>query len=121
MNRELVSVIAQMEREKGIKAEKIIAAVELALLSAARKKYSGADNIRVKMDPQTGEIEAVRLKKIVEEVTDPDTELALEEARSMDDSADIGDEIGTLLEMEDFGRISAQTARQIIFQKVREA
>ena len=121
MNKELIAVIAQMEREKGIKAQRIISAVESALLSAARKKYDGADNIRVTLDPITGEIEAVVLKKIVEKVLHPQSEIALEEAKEMDDSAELGDEIGALLEMEDLGRICAQTARQVIFQKVREA
>ena len=121
MNRELIAVIAQMEREKGIKAQKIISAVESALLSAARKKYDGADNIRVTLDPVTGEIEAVVLKKIVEDVKNPQSEITLEDAKKMDDSAELGDEIGALLEMEDLGRIAAQTARQVIFQKVREA
>ncbi|MEK7286506.1 MAG: transcription termination factor NusA [Nitrospirota bacterium] len=121
MNRDLIAVIAQMEREKGIKAERIISAVESALLSAARKKYDGADNIKVTLDPQTGEIEAVLLKKIVEVVTNPGSEMSLSDAKKMDETAEIGDELGALLEMEDLGRISAQTARQVIFQKVREA
>jgi len=121
MGRELIAVITQMEREKGIKAQKIISAVESGLLSAARKKYGGADNIRVQLDPQTGEIEAVRLKKIVEAVSDSESEISLKEAKKLDETAEVGDEIGDLLDMHDFGRIAAQTARQIIFQKVREA
>lgn len=121
MGRELIAVIAQMEREKGIKAQKIISAVESALLSAARKKYGGADNIQVQLDAQTGEIEAVRLKKIVEEVSDAESEISLKEAQALDETAELGDEIGALLDMNDFGRIAAQTARQVIFQKVREA
>jgi N utilization substance protein A len=121
MNLELIAVIAQMEREKGINAQKIISAVESALLSAVRKKYDGTDNIKVTIDPVTGEIEAVVLKKIVEKVENPKLEISLAEAKKMDDSADIGDEVGALLEMEDLGRICAQTARQVIFQKVREA
>jgi N utilization substance protein A len=121
MNRELIAVISQMEREKGIKAQKIISAVEAALLSAARKKFGGADNIQVQLDPKTGEIQVVRLKTIVEAVTNPETEIALSEAQAVDESAELGDEIGTLLEMQDFSRVSAQTARQVIFQKVREA
>jgi N utilization substance protein A len=121
MGRELIAVIAQMEREKGIKAQKIISAVESAILSAARKKYGGADNIQVQLDAQTGEIEAVRLKKIVEEVSDAESEISLKEAQTLDETAELGDEIGALLDMNDFGRIAAQTARQVIFQKVREA
>ncbi|MBI3598917.1 MAG: transcription termination/antitermination protein NusA, partial [Nitrospirae bacterium] len=88
MNQELIAVIAQMEREKGIKAQKIISAVESALLSAARKKYDGADNIQVTLDPVTGEIEAVVLKKIVEDVRNAQSEISLEDAKKMDGSAE---------------------------------
>jgi N utilization substance protein A len=121
MNSELLAVIAQIQREKGIQSEKIIKAVENALLTAAKKRYGSSDNIQVKVDPETGEIEAYYIKKIVEKVTDPKLEISLEEARQMDDNAEIGDEIGTPIEMADFGRIAAQTAKQVIFQRVREA
>ncbi len=121
MNSELLSVIAQIQREKGIQSEKIIKAVENALLTAAKKRFGSSDNIQVKVDPQTGEIEAFYIKKIVDQVTDPKLEISLQEARQMDDNAEIGDEIGTPIEMADFGRIAAQTAKQVIFQRVREA
>jgi len=121
MNGELLAVIAQIQREKGIQGEKIIKAVENALLTAAKKRYGSSDNIQVKVDPETGEIEAFYIKKIVEKITDPKLEITLEEARRMDDNAEIGDEIGTPIEMADFGRIAAQTAKQVIFQRVREA
>jgi N utilization substance protein A len=121
MNGELLSVIAQIQREKGIQSEKIIKAVENALLTAAKKRFGSSDNIQVKVDPQTGEIEAFYIKKIVAQVADPKLEISLQEARQMDDNAEIGDEIGTPIEMADFGRIAAQTAKQVIFQRVREA
>lgn len=121
MNSELLAVIAQIQREKGIKSEKIIKAVESALLTAAKKRYGSSDNIQVKVDPETGEIEAFYIKKIVDQVTDPKLEILLEEAKQMDSDAEIGDEIGSPIEMADFGRIAAQTAKQVIFQKVREA
>ncbi|MFQ5579531.1 MAG: transcription termination factor NusA [Nitrospiria bacterium] len=121
MNRELLSVIDQIGREKRIDTQKIIQAVESAILTAAKKRYGADENIQVQMDNETGEIEIISLKTIVEEVTNPTNEISLEEARTVDDTADIGDEIGALLEMSDFGRIAAQTAKQVIFQKVREA
>jgi N utilization substance protein A len=121
MNRELLSVIGQIEREKGIKGEKILQAVELAVQTAARKRYGAGENIQVRLDPETGEIEVVSLKKIVESVTNPKAEIALEDALGIDPSAELGDEIGDLMPMEDFGRIAAQTAKQVIFQRVREA
>ncbi len=121
MNRELLSVIGQIEREKGIKGEKILQAVELAVQTAARKRYGAGENIQVHLDPETGEIEVVSLKKIVEAVTDPKAEIALGDALAIDPGAELGDEIGDLMPMEDFGRIAAQTAKQVIFQRVREA
>ncbi len=121
MNREILSVIDQIGREKGIEPQRIVKAVESALLSAIRKRYGGDENIHVRLDSETGEIEAIVLKKIVESVANPGTEIALEAARQMDPSAELGDEIGDLLEVKDFGRIAAQTAKQVILQKVREA
>jgi N utilization substance protein A len=121
MNRELLSVIDQIGREKGIASDKIVQAVESALLTAAKKRYGANENIQVRVDSKTGEIEVISLKKIVEIVTNPKGEISLEEAKKTDESAELGDEIGFLLEMEDFGRIAAQTAKQVIFQRVREA
>ena len=121
MNRELLSVIDQIGREKGIESQKIIKAVESALLTAAKKRYGAGENIQVKVDPGTGEIEVISLRKVVELVTNPKAEISLEEAKKVDEAAEIDDEIGTLIEMEDFGRIAAQTAKQVIFQRVREA
>ena len=91
MNRELLTVIGQIEREKGIKGEKIIQAVELAVQTAARKKYGAGDNIQVHMSPETGEIEVVSLKKIVETVTNPQAEIGLEDALQIDPGAELGD------------------------------
>jgi len=121
MSRELLAIIDQIGREKGIETETIITAVESALVSAAKKKYGADHNVQVSLDRHTGELEAITIKTIVEEVENTQTEIALEEAQEYDDSAEVGDEIGALLEMEDFGRIAAQTAKQVIFQRVREA
>lgn len=121
MSRELLALIDQIGREKGIDSETIVAAVESALVSAAKKRYGAGENVEVRLDRDTGEIEAVSLKTIVKEVNNPQTEVSLDEARELDDLAEVGDEIGSLLEMEDLGRIAAQTAKQVIFQRVREA
>jgi N utilization substance protein A len=121
MNRELISVIEQIGREKGINSKIIIGAVESALLTAARKRFGGLENIQVQVDPKTGEIQVMSIKRIVEQVVSPAEELALEEARKLDPEAEIGDEMGALIDVGDFGRIAAQTAKQVIFQKVREA
>ncbi|MEK6693854.1 MAG: transcription termination factor NusA [Nitrospirota bacterium] len=121
MGRELLTVIEQIGREKGIDANRILEAVESALLTAAKKRYGAAENIQVRIDRKSGEIEAISLKKIVNEVTNPQSEVSLAEARKVDSEAELGDEIGAVIEIEEFGRIAAQTAKQVIFQKVREA
>ena len=121
MSRELLTVIEQMGREKGIDTGRILEAVEAALQTAAKKRYGAAENIQIKIDRKSGEIEAISLKKIVNEVTSPKSEVSLEAARKVDSEAELGDEIGSLIEIEEFGRIAAQTAKQVIFQKVREA
>ena len=121
MKRELMTVIDQLGREKGIEKARVIAAIESALLTAAKKRYGHSENIQVEVDPETGEISIVSKKTIADTVTDSKREISLEEARLIDDEAEMGDEIGSLIEMEEFGRIAAQAAKQVICQKVREA
>jgi N utilization substance protein A len=121
MKRELMAVIDQIGREKGIDKTKILAAVESALVTAAKKRYGHGENIQVELDPETGEISIISKKTIAETVTDAKTEISLDEARLIDNEAEMGDEIGSLIEMEEFGRIAAQAAKQVICQKVREA
>ena len=121
MKRELMTVIDQIGREKGIEKGKVLAAVESALLTAAKKRYGNSQNIQVQVDPDTGDISIVSLKTIADPVTDTKSQISLEEARTIDAEAELGDEIGSLIEMEEFGRIAAQAAKQVICQKVREA
>jgi len=121
MNRELISVIDEIGRQKGIEKSKVIGAIEAALQTAAKKRFGQAENIQVEIDPKTGEISVVSKKIIVDAVTNPKAEISLREARVYDSEAEVGDEIGSLIEMDELGRIAAQTAKQVIFQKVREA
>ncbi len=121
MKHEIMAVIEQVGREKVIDKDRVLAAVESALLTAAKKRYGNNENIQVQIDSDTGEISIVSLKTISETVTDAKTQISLEEAREIDAEAESGDEIGSLLEMEEFGRIAAQAAKQVICQKVREA
>ncbi|HZS12924.1 MAG TPA: transcription termination factor NusA [Nitrospirales bacterium] len=121
MNRELIAVIDQIGREKGIEKTKVISALEAALQSAAKKRFGQGENIQVQIDPKSGEISVVSLKTIVDTVANPKAEISLSEARKVDSEAEVGDEIGNLIEMEELGRIAAQTAKQVIVQKVREA
>ncbi len=121
MNRDLIAVIDQIGREKGIDKTRVISAVESALQTAAKKRFGQGENIQVEIDPKTGEISVVSKRTIVESVTNPKAEISLTEAREYDAEAEVGDEIGSMIEMEELGRIAAQTAKQVIFQKVREA
>lgn len=121
MNRELISVIDELGRQKGIDKSRVIGAIEAALQMAAKKRFGQTENIQVEIDSKTGEISVVSKKTIVEAVANPKTEVSLQEARQFDDEAEVGDEIGSVIEMSDLGRIAAQTAKQVIFQKVREA
>jgi N utilization substance protein A len=121
MNRELINVIDEIGRQKGIDKTRVIGAIESALQTAAKKRFGQAENIQVEIDPKTGEISVVSKKIIVDQVSNPKAEISLQEARQYDSEAEIGDEIGSLIEMNELGRIAAQTAKQVIFQKVREA
>ena len=121
MNRELITVIDEIGRQKGIDKARVIGAIESALQTAAKKRFGQAENIQVEIDPKTGEISVVSKKTIVEQVSNPKAEISLTEAREYDSEAEVGDEIGSLIEMNELGRIAAQTAKQVIFQKVREA
>ena len=121
MKRELMAVIEQVGREKGIDKHRVLAAVESALLTAAKKRYGNNENIQVQIDPETGEISIVSLKTIADQITDANAQISLAEARAIDGEAELGDEIGSLIDVEEFGRIAAQAAKQVICQKVREA
>ncbi len=121
MKSELMLVIDQIGREKGIDKAKVILALESALLTAAKKRFGHGENIQVDIDTETGEISIVKKKTIAENVLDSKTEISLEDARKIDDEAEMGDEIGSLIDLEEFGRIAAQAAKQVICQKVREA
>jgi N utilization substance protein A len=121
MKSELMLVIDQIGREKGIEKAKVIAALESALLTAAKKRFGHGENIQVDIDTDTGEISIVKKKTISENVLDAKTEISLEDARRIDGEAEMGDEIGSLIELQEFGRIAAQAAKQVICQKVREA
>jgi transcription termination/antitermination protein NusA len=113
-------IIDQVGKDKGIDRKVIIEALEQAVLTASRKKYGHQGEIEVRYNEEAGEIELFQFKQVVEEVTDPSTEISLVEAQELDSDAQSGDSLGVKLTT-DFGRIGAQTAKQVIIQKVREA
>jgi N utilization substance protein A len=120
MSQELIHVIDQISKEKGISKEMVVEAVESALVSAAKKKY-GAQRIAVQIDPKRGDIIMYAYKKVVAEVSNPEEEITLEEAQTLYPDAQMEGEVPLQVEFQGFGRIAAQTARQVIVQKVREA
>ncbi|HEB74992.1 MAG TPA: transcription termination/antitermination protein NusA [Nitrospirae bacterium] len=121
MNKDFCYIIDQICREKGIPKDAVLKALESALLSAAKKRFSARRNVELRIDPDTCEIQLSVLKDVVEDVSSPEDEISLEEARRIDPEKNIGDQVAIPLELHDFGRIAAQTAKQVIVQKVREA
>jgi len=121
MNKELMYVIGQMANEKGIDKEVLFEAVESALLSASKKTMGLADNVRMELDRHTGALRVFARKKVVESAADRKLEISLEEARGLNGEAQLDDELEMELPPQEFGRIAAQTAKQVILQRVRDA
>jgi len=117
----LERVLSEVRREKGIDKPVIIEALKAALLSAARKKYGPRMDLEAHFNPELGEIELFNFRAVVEKARNEYTEISLEEARILDPGVKIGDSLGIKLETKDFGRIAAQTAKQVIIQKIRDA
>jgi N utilization substance protein A len=120
-NKDLIYVIEQIGREKGIGKEVLFEAVESALLSASKKTMGVADNVRMELDRHTGSLRVFARKKVVEAVTDTKLEIGLEEARKLNGEAELEDELEMEMPPQEFGRIAAQTAKQVILQRVRDA
>ncbi len=121
---ELTRVIEAVGKDRGIKKEIIISALEQAVLQAAQKKYGATAVLEAHYNNDTGEIDLFQFKKVVDselEMLEEAEEIQIEEAHKLDPEAVIGDELGIKVEAPDFGRIDAQTAKQVIFQKVRDA
>ena len=117
----LLQLIDQVSREKGIDRRVLIEALVDAVETAVKKKYGTKVDVEVSFNEETGQIEAYKFHEVVEVVEDPEREISLEEAREYDPDTEIGDELGVPLDPENLGRIAAQTAKQIIVQKMRDA
>jgi len=118
---ELLQIADAVAREKSIDRELVIAAMEDAIQKAARARYGADSEIRAEIDPKTGETRLSRLLRVVEEVEDDSTEISLEEALARNPEAAVDDYIAEPLPPLDFGRVAAQSAKQVIVQKVRQA
>ncbi len=121
MNREFIKAVEELEKEKEISKDLLIEAIESALVSAYKKNYGTSQNVRVNIDRETGDIEVFMRKDIVAEVEDDQLEVSIEDAREVDPKFQVGDVIERQVTPRDFGRIAAQTAKQVVVQRIREA
>ncbi|HUT55793.1 MAG TPA: transcription termination factor NusA [bacterium] len=118
---ELLHVIDSVMKDKGISREVLVEALESALLTAAKKKLGMHRELEARFNEDLGEIELFEFKEVVETVADEFTQVALDQGRALDPEAEVGDSLGVKIDTENFGRIAAQTAKQVIIQKVRDA
>lgn len=114
-------VVEQVSRDKGIDRQILIEALEEALRSAARKKFGAKVDIEANFNDESGEIEVFQFKQVVEKVEEPDLQISLEEGLKLDPECEIGDDLGTKMDTATFGRIAAQSAKQVIIQKLKDA
>lgn len=121
MSSELLDAITYLEKEKGISKVVLIEALEAALISAYKRNFNQAQNVRVDINEQAGTMRVFARKEVVEEVFDPRLEISLEEAKSINPNYDIEDVVELEVTPRNFGRIAAQTAKQVVTQRVREA
>jgi len=122
MNKDILNALSELEREKGILKDVVLEAIRSALETGYKKNYGKATNFSIEIDKTTGEYKLFQDKTVVEKVENKNLEISLEEAKSIDSKYELGDIVKIQIEpKEDFGRIAAQTARQVILQKIREA
>jgi N utilization substance protein A len=121
MNREFIKAVEELEKEKEISKELLIEAIESALVSAYKKNYGTSQNVRVNINKETGDIDVFMRKDIVETVEDVQLEVSIDDAREIDPKFQVGDVIEKQVTPRDFGRIAAQTAKQVVVQRIREA
>ena len=114
-------VIEQVSRDKGIEFNVLVKALEEALRSAAKKKFGNKIDIEIQYNEETGELEVFQFKEVVEEVTEPAFQISMTEGRKLDPECEIGDSLGTKMDTTTFGRIAAQSAKQVIIQKLKIA
>ena len=119
-NKQLIVAIQELEKEKGIKKDYLLDSIESALLTAYKRNYNSQENVKVVVDRETGASHLYSVKEVVEHAENPILQISLEEARKIDKEAQIGSTVDVELVPKNFGRIAAQTAKQVIIQKLRE-
>jgi len=120
MNKEFLAALDDLEKERGISKDVLLDALELALVSGYKKNYGSNQNVKVDINRETGDIKLYALLSIVETVEDPNTEIALEEARKESATYEVDDVFYHEVTPRDFGRIAAQTSKQVVMQRIRE-
>ena len=120
-NKELILALEDLEKEKGIKKEYLLESIESALVTAYKRNFDALENVKVVMDKQTGATYVYSIKEVVERANDPVQEISLDEAKKINKSIQIGDNVEIEIVPKNFGRIAAQTAKQVIVQRIREA
>lgn len=123
MNQEFILALEEIEREKGVDKEIIFEALESALVSSYKKNFGSAQNVDVEMNRETGDVALYALKEVVEngDLTDNNLEITLSDAQAINASYQLGDTVRIRLEPENFGRIAAQTAKQVVIQRIKDA
>lgn len=121
MSSELLDALTLLEKEKGISKDVLLEAIEAALISAYKRNFNSAQNVRVDVNPMTGTMRVFARKEIVEDVFDPRLEISHEEAKKLNPNYEVEDVVEIEVTPKDFGRIAAQTAKQVVTQRVREA
>ncbi len=121
MNSDFIQAIDDLVKEKGISKDVLIEAIESALVSAYKKNYGTAQNVRVNIDRDAGDVDVLMRRDVVDEVEDEFTQISLEEALEIDPRYEVGDVVEYQVTPKDFGRIAAQTAKQVVVQRIREA
>ena len=119
--KELIEAMEELEKERGIKKDYLIESLEGALVSAYKKNFDSVDNVKVSINQETGEVHIYSVREVVEKSEDPLLEISLDEAKQINPKAEIGDTVDLEIVPKDFGRIAAQTAKQVVVQKIREA
>lgn len=120
MNKELIEALDLLEKEKNISKATLLEAIENSLLTACKNHFGKADNVKVNINPETGDFSVYAEKEVVEEVTDPVLQISLSEAKMKDPRNDLGDIVRIPIESKSFGRIATQNAKNVILQKIRE-
>lgn len=121
MNKEFIEAIGELEAERGISKDMLFEAIESALVSAYKKNYGTNQNVSVDIDKITGDINVYMSMDVVEEIDDESNQISLEEAQEIDPDYEVGDVVEYMVTPRDFGRIAAQTAKQVVVQRIREA